>query len=41
MAPATQHHSDLLVEPDEVPVIGEQDRSETTSQDDAALLVSG
>ncbi|KAH1642869.1 hypothetical protein KXX39_007201 [Aspergillus fumigatus] len=40
MAPTTQHHSDLLVDQDEVPVIGEQDRSETSSQDDAALLKS-
>jgi hypothetical protein len=40
MAPTTQNHSDLLVDPDEVPVIGEQDRSETSSQDDAALLKS-
>ncbi|EAW24354.1 putative amino acid permease [Aspergillus fischeri NRRL 181] len=40
MAPTTQHRSDLLVDQDEVPVIGEQDRSETSSQDDAALLKS-
>ncbi|KAH2385219.1 hypothetical protein KXV31_003463 [Aspergillus fumigatus] len=40
MAPTTQHHSNLLVDQDEVPVIGEQDRSETSSQDDAALLKS-
>ncbi|RHZ53959.1 putative amino acid permease [Aspergillus thermomutatus] len=40
MAPTTQNHSDLLVDQDDVPVIGEHDRSETSSQDDAALLKS-
>lgn len=40
MASTTQTHSDLLVDQDDVPVIGEQDRSDTSSQDDAVLLVS-
>ncbi|THC92071.1 hypothetical protein EYZ11_008452 [Aspergillus tanneri] len=38
MAPMSQQHSDLIVERDVPPIDGEETRSQTESQDDAALL---